>query len=155
MSQSPFINQKLINSFVLFYGAFDAVILVSSIYIFFPQEHPELPHISAQHLQWAIERFATMQSRNPLAKSADIVLRAVFDKVSNMSKSRTTNVDSEIESCSSPEYPVGSSVSEPNIDLSQTVQPMDTYGVPPGDLGDQFQVVLSPDTVWHFSNMFP
>lgn len=68
------------DSFMLFFGTFDAIVLIASIYILFPHEHPEHKHLSVQHIHWAIDRFATMQDRNPLAKSAQGVLRAILAK---------------------------------------------------------------------------
>ncbi|KHO11684.1 Zn(2)-C6 fungal-type DNA-binding domain protein [Metarhizium robertsii ARSEF 23] len=67
-------------NFMLFFGTFDAIVLVASVYILFPHEHPEHRHLSVQHIHWAIERFATMQHRNPLAKAAQGVLRAILGK---------------------------------------------------------------------------
>lgn len=66
---------------MLFYGAFDAIVLIASIYIIFPQEQEESRHCSVKHVQWAIERFAAMESRNPLAKSAQGVLQAILAKM--------------------------------------------------------------------------
>jgi hypothetical protein len=65
-------------SFSLFFGTFDAVILISSIYILFPKEHPELVQSALQHFRWAFERFSAMSDRNALAKSALGILQAVY-----------------------------------------------------------------------------
>jgi hypothetical protein len=62
---------------MLFFGAFDAIVLIASIYILFPEQHPEHRLLAVTHIHWAIERFATMQHRNPLARSAQGVLRAI------------------------------------------------------------------------------
>jgi hypothetical protein len=51
--------------------------LVSSIYILFPKEHPELVANAMQHFRWAVERFEAMSERNALARSALGVLRAI------------------------------------------------------------------------------
>lgn len=125
------------------------------MYIFFPQEHPQLPHISGQHLQWAIERFATMQSRNPLAKSADTVLRAVLERVNRMASSRLLGEDSEATACSLAESS-STSDSEPETDSGKfSTQTMESHVISLDDSGDHFEAVLGPDTVWHFSNLFP
>ncbi|KAM5358720.1 hypothetical protein ACJZ2D_015037 [Fusarium nematophilum] len=64
-------------NFMLFFGSFDAIVLIASVYIIFPHEHPELTGSILEHFQWTIERFSAMQERNPLAKSAQDVLRAI------------------------------------------------------------------------------
>lgn len=64
-------------NYLLFFGSFDAIVLIASIYILFPHEHPELTGSVLQHFQWTIERFSAMQERNPLAKAAQGVLRAI------------------------------------------------------------------------------
>lgn len=68
-------------SWQLFYGSFDAVTLIASIYILFPYENSEFREIAIQHCHWTVERFATMKDMNPLAKSALGVLRAVVARL--------------------------------------------------------------------------
>ncbi|KHO01940.1 uncharacterized protein MAM_00941 [Metarhizium album ARSEF 1941] len=68
-------------NFMLFFGTFDAIVLVAAVYILFPRDHPEHRHLSVQHIHWAIERFATMQHRNPLARAAQGVLGAILGKL--------------------------------------------------------------------------
>ncbi|KAH0494380.1 hypothetical protein TgHK011_001000 [Trichoderma gracile] len=65
----------------LFYGSFDAVILLATIYILFPYENAEYRELALQHCHWTVERFATMKDRNLLAKSAIGVLRAVVSRL--------------------------------------------------------------------------
>lgn len=65
-------------TFTLFFGTFDAIIMIASIYILFPKEHPELLPTVRQHFEWAIERFETMAIRNRLAKAALGVLHAIY-----------------------------------------------------------------------------
>ncbi|KAI1412386.1 hypothetical protein F5Y13DRAFT_163483 [Hypoxylon sp. FL1857] len=65
-------------TFTLFFGTFDAVIMIASIYILFPREHAELLPTVRQHFEWAIERFETMAIRNRLAKAALGVLHAIY-----------------------------------------------------------------------------
>lgn len=64
-------------NFMLFFSSFDAIVLIASVYILFPQEHAGLTSKILEHFQWTIERFSAMQERNPLAKSAQGVLRAI------------------------------------------------------------------------------
>lgn len=65
------------NSFQLFFGTFDAVVLMASVFILFPRENAEYVTSALQHIQWAIERFETMAERNRLAASARGVLHAI------------------------------------------------------------------------------
>jgi hypothetical protein len=69
------------NSFTLFFGTFDAIVLMSSIYILFPKEHPELLQSAMQHFQWSVERFEVMSERNRLAKQALSVLQAIHTRL--------------------------------------------------------------------------
>lgn len=65
-------------TFSLFFGTFDAIIMIASIYILFPKEHVELLPKVRQHFEWAIERFETMAKRNRLAQAALGVLHAIY-----------------------------------------------------------------------------
>ncbi|KAI1213638.1 uncharacterized protein F4807DRAFT_408538 [Annulohypoxylon truncatum] len=65
-------------TFTLFFGTFDAVIMIASIYILFPREHAELLATVRQHFEWAIERFEKMANRNRLAQAALGVLHAIY-----------------------------------------------------------------------------
>lgn len=65
-------------NYLLFFGSFDAIVLIASVYIMFPHEQTELTDSISEHFQWTVERFIAMQDRNPLAKSAQGVLRAII-----------------------------------------------------------------------------
>ncbi|KAK7752896.1 hypothetical protein SLS62_005055 [Diatrype stigma] len=65
-------------TFGLFFGTFDAVVMLASIYILFPREHVELLPTAVQHFRWAVERFERMAERNRLAQAALGVLRAIY-----------------------------------------------------------------------------
>ncbi|KAK7920870.1 fungal specific transcription factor domain-containing protein [Apiospora marii] len=65
-------------TFSLFFGTFDAIVMVASIYILFPKEHPELLSSALQHFQWGVLRFETMAARNRLAHAALSVLNAIY-----------------------------------------------------------------------------
>ncbi|KAI0484530.1 hypothetical protein GGR56DRAFT_614237 [Xylariaceae sp. FL0804] len=54
----------------LFFGTFDAIVMLAAIYIVFPKEHPELLAETRQHFHWAVERFERMAERNHLARTA-------------------------------------------------------------------------------------
>ncbi|KAK4101910.1 hypothetical protein N658DRAFT_448267 [Parathielavia hyrcaniae] len=71
------LKPQMYKTFSLFFGTFDAIVLMASIYILFPKEHPELVRDALQHFQWAVQRFEAMSQRNPLAKAALGVLRAI------------------------------------------------------------------------------
>ncbi|KAI1171337.1 Orotidine 5'-phosphate decarboxylase [Nemania sp. FL0916] len=65
-------------TYSLFFGTFDAVVMVASIYILFPKEHSEFLDEARQHFQWAVDRFDKMAGRNHLARSALGVLQAIW-----------------------------------------------------------------------------
>ena len=68
----------LLVRFSLFFGTFDAIVLMATIYVLFPKEHPEMVQDAIQHFQWAVERFEAMSGRNSLAKAALGVLQAIY-----------------------------------------------------------------------------
>ncbi|RYP74951.1 hypothetical protein DL770_007504 [Monosporascus sp. CRB-9-2] len=65
-------------TFALFFGTFDAVVMVASIYILFPRENPEVLPSAVRHFRWAVERFELMAPRNRLASAALGVLNAIY-----------------------------------------------------------------------------
>lgn len=67
--------------FFLFFGTFDAVVLIASIYTFFPKGHLDKFAQAMQHFQWSIERFETMSCRNALAKAAADTLRTFSSRL--------------------------------------------------------------------------
>lgn len=75
--ENPSVAHQSRNRFQLFFGTFDAVVLMASIYILFPKDNPEYVAAALQHFQWAVERFETMAERNRLAASARGVLHAI------------------------------------------------------------------------------
>ncbi|KAM0358289.1 hypothetical protein ACHAP4_005292 [Fusarium culmorum] len=85
-------------NFMLFFASFDAIVLLASVYILFPREHAEYTEKTMEHFQWTIERFAAIQERNPLAKSAQGVLRAIVARYRRaMSKARDGSLSSVTE----------------------------------------------------------
>lgn len=66
------------NRFSLFFGTFDAIVLMASIFILFPRENTEYIPTALQHFQWAVERFEAMAERNRLAAAARGVLNAIY-----------------------------------------------------------------------------
>ncbi|KAK3314745.1 hypothetical protein B0H66DRAFT_563550 [Apodospora peruviana] len=64
--------------FSLFFGTFDAIVLVASIFILFPKEHPDIVCNAIRHFHWAVERFEAMADRNPLVRAALGVLQAIY-----------------------------------------------------------------------------
>ncbi|CAH0039984.1 unnamed protein product [Clonostachys rhizophaga] len=75
------IEDNQYKTFFLFFGTFDAVVLMASIYAFFPENHPDKIVQAMRHLQWSIVRFEAMSSRNALAKSAVDTLRTFFERL--------------------------------------------------------------------------
>ncbi|KAH8175695.1 fungal specific transcription factor domain-containing protein [Sarocladium implicatum] len=71
-------------NYLLFFGSFDAIVVVSSIFIMYPHENVEHRENALQHFRWTISRFETMQSRNGLARSALGVLKAILAKFVNI-----------------------------------------------------------------------
>lgn len=98
--------------------------LIASIYILFPHEHPELRDNCTQKVYWAIERFAAMQDRNPLAKAAQGVLRAILAKF-------TRAVDSQGRSSSTAD---SSSETPASTRARASLTPASSLGKAPGDL---------------------
>ncbi|KAG7107800.1 Oleate activated transcription factor 3 like protein [Verticillium longisporum] len=73
-------DSKAWRNFLLFFGSFDAVVLMASIYILFPKENIELASTALQQFQWTQERFEAIADRNRLANSARGVLQAIYKK---------------------------------------------------------------------------
>ncbi|POS71390.1 fungal specific transcription factor domain-containing protein [Diaporthe helianthi] len=80
------IGPKYYKAFTLFFGTFDAVVLMASIFILFPRENVEYVSMALQHFQWAMERFETMSERNKLAAAARNVLKAVYTRLKSALK---------------------------------------------------------------------
>ncbi|KAL2184853.1 hypothetical protein L209DRAFT_765716 [Thermothelomyces heterothallicus CBS 203.75] len=72
------LRPQMYKTFSVFFGTFDAIVLMASIYILFPKEHPDMVPRAVQHFHWAVERFKAMSTRNSLAKSALGVLHAIY-----------------------------------------------------------------------------
>ncbi|KAI0181793.1 Orotidine 5'-phosphate decarboxylase [Hypoxylon sp. FL1284] len=130
-------------TFTLFFGTFDAVIMIASIYILFPKEHGELLAKVRQHFDWAIERFEMMSTRNRLAQAALGVLRAIYIRFkkavcggfmvkepSEVGGSYTSNSDTSSKSFSDMQTP--SALSENSSHNASSVSNMNTASaVPP------------------------
>ncbi|KAI0884876.1 uncharacterized protein GGS22DRAFT_164550 [Annulohypoxylon maeteangense] len=116
-------------TFTLFFGTFDAVIMIASIYILFPREHAELLATVRQHFEWAIERFEKMANRNRLAQAALGVLHAIyirFKKAVGYSCKATSEVGGSTTSCSGAsgscsDMQTPSSLSEPSSQNQSSV----------------------------------
>ncbi|KJZ80333.1 hypothetical protein HIM_00183 [Hirsutella minnesotensis 3608] len=72
-------------NFMMFFGSFDAIVLISSIVILFPQEQSGIRVECTAKVCASIERLTVMQERNPLAKSAQGVLQALLAKLARVS----------------------------------------------------------------------
>lgn len=69
------IDENQYKTFFLFFGTFDAIVLIASIYIFFPEDHLDKATQAMQHFQWSTERFEAMSGYSALAKAAAVTLR--------------------------------------------------------------------------------
>lgn len=108
---------------MLFFGSFDAIVLIASVYILFPHEHLEFKASVYQHFQWTIERFSAMQERNPLAKSAQGVLRAIvsrFKKALECPATATTTTRDDSVGGDSSETPASETKSSMESNLAAT-----------------------------------
>lgn len=65
-------------SFAVFFGTFDAIVLVATVFVLFPTEHRDLLPDALRHFRWAVERFEVLSRRNNLARSAVGVLKAIW-----------------------------------------------------------------------------
>ncbi|KAH7321205.1 hypothetical protein B0I35DRAFT_209418 [Stachybotrys elegans] len=63
--------------FMLFFGSFDAIVTITAIYMVYPREHPEYLSSALRNFHATVQRFSVMQDRNPLARSAQGVIKAI------------------------------------------------------------------------------
>ncbi|KAI5854532.1 Orotidine 5'-phosphate decarboxylase [Durotheca rogersii] len=119
-------------TFTLFFGTFDATIMIASIYILFPKEHLELLPKVKQHFEWAIERFEMMAVRNRLAQAALGVLHAInirfkksvgcnYQAMSGASEACSTCTSGSGTAGSSSDIQTPNSVSEHSSSSSQSL----------------------------------
>jgi hypothetical protein len=88
----PLAHILTMTSYMLFFGSFDAIVVVSSVFILFPHEQTEHREAALQHFRWTIERFEAMQIHNSLAKSALGVLKTILCKfIKAIDGARTTS----------------------------------------------------------------
>ncbi|KAI1328051.1 hypothetical protein F5Y16DRAFT_369940 [Xylariaceae sp. FL0255] len=151
--QFEVLNISQHRTYSLFFGTFDAVVMVASIYILFPREHPDLLDETRQHFQWAVERFEVLAERNRLANSALGVLRAIWIRfkktvglgslICNGSCNRTAETEAaerwlesasqkhEANSASSP-----STLPSPATDRNTSASSVTTRPTPPSIMSD-------------------
>lgn len=99
------LDPKTWRNFLLFFGSFDAAVLMASIFIFFPREHADLASKALVEFQETQSRFGTcvdcncssqhtdpsieiMRERNKLARAAQGVLAAIYGKFKNAIESQ-------------------------------------------------------------------
>ncbi|EGX91098.1 Fungal transcriptional regulatory protein [Cordyceps militaris CM01] len=63
--------------FHLFFGSFDAVVVIASIFILFPHESPELRDSAVRRFHWTIAKFEAIREHNSVARAAQGVLTAI------------------------------------------------------------------------------
>ncbi|KAF5006106.1 hypothetical protein FDECE_7478 [Fusarium decemcellulare] len=124
-------------NFMLFFGSFDAIVLIASVYILFPHEYAELTSKISEHFQWTIERFSAMQERNPLAKSAQGVLRAIVARFKKAVEKAQNPSPSSAENRSTTELSQMATDSTPG-----------SSSLGPGDLSGLAQTQSMAETAW-------
>ncbi|ROT42490.1 hypothetical protein SODALDRAFT_326646 [Sodiomyces alkalinus F11] len=106
-------DPKSWRNFQLFFGSFDAVVLMASIHILFPKENLNLAPKALQEFQWTMERFSAMSERNKLAKAARGVLQAIYTKlrkaIDNQAPARSVSTISQTSISSGEADTLGSS----------------------------------------------
>ncbi|EEY19253.1 conserved hypothetical protein [Verticillium alfalfae VaMs.102] len=90
-------DSKAWRNFLLFFGSFDAVVLMASIYILFPKENVELASTAMQQFHWTQERFEAIADRNRLANSARGVLQAIYKKFRKVIESQLPPAQQHVE----------------------------------------------------------
>ncbi|KAJ3494516.1 hypothetical protein NLG97_g4034 [Lecanicillium saksenae] len=78
-----FMEPRHYPAFNLVFATFDAAVIVAVTHILFPDESEDQVQASLKRLQWALERFYAMRSRNKLAGTAYSVVKAMYGKVLN------------------------------------------------------------------------
>ncbi|OAQ96659.1 hypothetical protein LLEC1_05483 [Akanthomyces lecanii] len=63
--------------FHLFFGSFDAVVVIASVFILFPHESPELRDSAVRRFHWTIAKFEAIREHNAVARAAQGVLNAI------------------------------------------------------------------------------
>lgn len=81
MANKTSANAYVFFSYQLFFGTFDAVVLMASIFILFPKDNAEYVTAALKHFQWAVDRFENMAERNRLAAAARGVLHALHARL--------------------------------------------------------------------------
>ncbi|KAH7635711.1 hypothetical protein B0T09DRAFT_27174 [Sordaria sp. MPI-SDFR-AT-0083] len=82
-------REMRMKTFTLFFGTFDAVVLMGAVYILFSpiqrekgdERMTEMVEEVVQQFKWAEERFEEMRERNPLARQARGVVRGVGERL--------------------------------------------------------------------------
>ncbi len=73
-------------------STFDAVVLMSAIFILHPTENLQYLSDALQHFEWTMERFELISSRNQLAKTALGVLQAVHVRLQKALKRHSVKI---------------------------------------------------------------
>ncbi|CAM1503937.1 Fc.00g015280.m01.CDS01 [Cosmosporella sp. VM-42] len=141
-------------NFMLFYGSFDAIVLIASVYILFPHEHPELTGSVLQHFQWTTERFSAMQERNPLARSAQGVLRAIIARVKKAVSSVAPPSSTEGRSLGTPTSDGKATTAATESTPASSLSAGEPFAYPQPSTGNEW-TVPSTDNLASIAPMFP
>lgn len=91
-------------NFLLFFGSFDALILISMVYTLYPRENSWLYEEAKPQFDWTMKRYRAMQSVNPLATPAMTAIESCFKRMKDtvMSTMRAADPLSIASICTSP-----------------------------------------------------
>lgn len=120
--------------FHLFFGSFDAVVVIASIFILFPHENPELRDSAVRRFHWTIAKFEAIREHNSVARAAQGVLKAIQSRfIKAVGKDAPSAADDgRLQSDSiSPLYAPGS-LSSPGEHQQQHQQQPQSLGQTPG-----------------------
>lgn len=101
-------------NFLLFFGSFDALILISMVYTLFPRENARLYEEAKPQFDWTMKRYKAMQGVNPLATPAISAVESCFTRMKKtvMSSMRAADPLSIASICTSPTLPSPPAMSE-------------------------------------------
>lgn len=121
------LSSKHYKMFSLVLHTFDAIVLVAAIYILHPLENPDSLEETLQHIDWGLERFATMSDRNSMARAASGVLKAIYVRLQralNRAKPLPPVCNHKTPAAPIPEYP--SPTSQPSYPAHNSISSAST-----------------------------
>ncbi|KAH7367294.1 hypothetical protein B0T11DRAFT_325578 [Plectosphaerella cucumerina] len=135
------LDPKTYRNFLLFFGSFDAVVMMASIFIFFPREHIDLAPKALVEFQETQARFEAIRERNKLAKAARGVLQAIYVKFKKAVEGHAPpmSVSSGVSTIDSPDSGRDSAgTMATSVDMLLNNAPGLTPGLTPGSNSSQY-----------------